>query len=248
MINLIEYLTQVLNDDQWVYEETGAIMINDGLSLDNKLLLDIISKLHERKERDYFWENLLHYLPQQYLSQNVFDYLLENKIGLITLAHMDLDDKQLKKLVTYAEEALFTLAKRYYSKKEYSPANFAIFLYEYNNDVLLDQLRSLQPDDSIKEQILYYFYSKNEKQRSKINKLIESKCLEITNDSFAIERAYKCAESIYNVALSRNIFTPIDILDSLKNISGIENASIIRRNSRDTLVFKKYLDGKQVRF
>ena len=243
-INLTEYLTRVLNDDQWIYEDACGIVAGDDSSVDDKLLLDIMSKLHERKERDPFWENLLDYLPQKSLSQNVFDYLLKNKIGLIRLAHMDLDDNKLKKLVMYAEEALFTLAKRYYGKKEYSVADFASFLCEYKNGTLLEQLGFIKPDNPKKGQILFYFYSKDKEYQSEIKKLIESKYLEITNDSSIIQVAYESNEPLYSLALSKNIFASIDILDALTNISGVENASYIRKNSRETLSLKKYIDNK----
>ncbi|MDR2527433.1 MAG: hypothetical protein LBD04_00225 [Synergistaceae bacterium] len=241
-MNLTEYLMWVLNDDQWITEDACDLAADDDSYVDEQLLLDIMSKLHERKERDRFWENLLDYLPPKSISQNVFDYLLKNKIGLTSLAHMNLDDNKLKKLTIYADEALYTLAQRYYGKKEYSVADFAGFLCKYNDDALVEQLGFIKPDNPEKEHILFYFYSKDEKHQSEINKLIESKYLEITDDYSKIQTAWKSNEPIYNLALSKNIFTSVDILEALTNISGVKNASCIRRNSRETLSLKKYLD------
>ena len=231
-----------MNDEQWIYEDACDVATGDDLHVDDKLLSDIASKLHERKERDLFWENLLDYLPTKSLSQNVFDYLLENKIALIRLAHMDLDDNKLKKLVIYAEEALFTLAKRYYGGKEYSVADFASFLCEYKNDELLWQLGYVRPDGREKEKVLFYFYFRDKKRQPEIDKLIKSRYFEITSDPSTIQSAYESNEPLYSLALSKNIFASVDILRALTNISGIKNASYIRRSSRETLLLKKYLD------
>jgi hypothetical protein len=241
-MNLTEYLMRLLNDDRWITEDVRDLSADDDSYVDEQLLLDIMSKLHEQKERDRFWENLLDYLPPKSISQNVFDYLLKNKIGLILLAHMNLDDNKLKKLLIYADEALYTLAKRYYGKKEYSAADFADFLCKYNDDALVEQLGFIKPDNPEKEHILFYFYSQDEKHQSEINKLIESKYLEITDDYLKIQTAWGNNEPLYNLALSKNIFTSVDILEALTNISGVKNASCIRRNSRETLSLKKYLD------
>ena len=246
-INVTEYLTRVLNDDRWIAEDVCDIEADDGRDVEEKLLLDVISKLHGRKERDLFWEDLLWlHLPQKALSGKVFRYLLKNEIGLIALAHMDLEDKKLEKLIPYAEEALFTLAKRYYGKSEYSVADFAGFLCRYNADSLLAQLGFVKPDNPRKEQILYYFYSRDERHRAEIGKLIESKHLEITSDLSLIRTAYESGEPLYNLALSKNMFAPVEILKALADISGVKNASAIRSNSRETLSLKKCLDLPQI--
>lgn len=255
-MNLAEYLKQIVNDNQWVYEEDCDLSAR-GITpdiVDEKLLLKVASKLHKQKERESFWNDLLDYLPEKSLTQNVFAYLLENKIALVSLAHRRSDDERLKKLIPYAEEALFTLAKRYYGQSKYYPSDFngeskysaedfAGFLCEYYYDALLEQLSSLKPDDPEKEIILFYFYSK--KHRPDVEKLIELRCLEITNDPVMIQSAYESNDPLRFLALSRNLFVPTDMLESLGNVSDIENASCIRSNARKTLSIKKYLDSHE---
>lgn len=253
-MKLAEYLKQIVSDDQWVYEnncDLSACGITPDI-VDEKLLLKVASKLHKQKERESFWNNLLDYLSEKSLTRNVFDYLLRNKIALVSLAHKRLDDEKLKKLIPYAEEALFTLAKRYYGQSEYYPSDFddetkyssedfAGFLCEYYYDALLEQLSSLKPDDPEKEQILFYFYSK--KHRPDVEKLIELRCLEITNDPVMIQSAYERNDPLRFLALSKNMFVAADMLESLGNVSDIENTSCIRNNARKTLSIKKYLDS-----
>lgn len=255
-MNLTEYLKQIVNDDQWDYEKDCDLSAR-GITpdiVDEKLLLKVASKLHKQKERESFWEDLLDYLPEKSLTQNVFGYLLENKIALVSLAHRRFDDERLKKLIPYAEEALFTLAKRYYGQSEYYPSDFdgeirysaedfAGFLCEYYYDALLEQLSSLKPDDPEKEMILFYFYSK--KHRPDVEKLIESKCPEATNDPATIQSAYESNAPLRFLALSRNLFVTTDMLESLGNVSDMENASCIRSNARKTLSIKKYLDSHE---
>ena len=255
-MNLAEYLKQIVNDNQWVYEEDCDLSAR-GITpdiVDEKLLLKVASKLHKQKERESFWNDLLDYLPEKSLTQNVFAYLLENKIALVSLAHRRSDDERLKKLIPYAEEALFTLAKRYYGQSEYYPSDFdgeirysaedfAGFLCEYYYDALLEQLGSLKPDDPEKEVILFYFYSK--KHRPDVEKLIELRCLEITNDPVMIQSAYERNDPLRFLALSRNMFATRDMLESLGNVFDIENASYIRSNARKTLSIKKYLDSHE---
>ena len=255
-MELSEYLKQIVNDDQWVYEndcDLSARGITPDI-VDEKLLLKVASKLHKQKERESFWEDLLDYLPEKSLTQNVFAYLLGNKIALVSLAHRRSDDERLKKLIPYAEEALFTLAKRYYGQSEYYPSgfdgksqysaeDFAAFLCEYYYDALLEQLNPLKPDDPEKEQILFYFYSK--KHHPDVEKLIELRCLEITNDPVMIQSAYERNDPLRFLALSRNMFATRDMLESLGNVFDIENASYIRSNARKTLSIKKYLDSHE---
>ena len=255
-MKLTEYLKQVVNDEQWVYKE-DCDLYACGITpdiVDEKLLLKVASKLHKQKERESFWNDLLDYLPEKSLTQNVFAYLLENKIALVSLAHRRSDDERLKKLIPYAEEALFTLAKRYYGQSEYYPSDFngeskysaedfAGFLCEYYYDALLEQLGSLKPDDPEKEIILFYFYSR--KHRPDVEKLIELRCLEITNDPVMIQSAYERNDPLRFLALSRNMFATRDMLESLGNVSDIENASCIRSNARKTLSIKKYLDSHE---
>ena len=100
-MKLAEYLKQVVNDDQWVYKE-DCDLYACGITpdiVDEKLLLKVASKLHKQKERESFWNDLLDYLPEKSLTQNVFAYLLENKIALVSLAHRRSDDERLKKLI-----------------------------------------------------------------------------------------------------------------------------------------------------
>jgi len=83
-MKLAEYLKQVVNDDQWDYEKDCDLSAR-GITpdiVDEKLLLKVASKLHKQKERESFWEDLLDYLPEKSLTQNVFAYLLGNKIRL----------------------------------------------------------------------------------------------------------------------------------------------------------------------
>ena len=242
-MNLLEYLKCVLLDNQylkWIADDSYYDkVLPEVLFVDELLLHEIISKFHQSDERNALWEAILSYLSPESISQSVFEYLMKNKIGIIALGHKDLDDKKLDTLANHVEEALFTLAKRFYKRDSYSCTDFCSFLKKHDHDMLLEQLLFETPNDPKKELILYYFYYRRD--QSRITRLIKAKKLRITESTEEIENAYKLKDYLLNLAISSNLFTPDEILEELAKISEMKYASKIRSNIKETLKFKKIL-------
>jgi hypothetical protein len=244
-MTISEYLKIVITDEkyiEWINDSFDEKIIHDMSFCDEELLLDVITKFHNTEIRDDFWNTILDYLSPKSLTQPVFDYLIKYEIGIVALAHMDLDDSKLKILSKYAEEALFTLAKPYYTNDNYSVDDFINLINNYNNDMLFEQLIFEKPSDSRKENALIYFYYNKEQHIEKINKIIMANKLKIENNLDEIEKAYKLEDFYFNLAISDNLFTPYCILEEMSEITGIKFASKIRMNSRKTIKIKAILE------
>ncbi len=235
-MDLTEYLQNVLKDEQYIE------WVNDGLSdrllpgksnIDERLLDEIIFKLNSRKERDCFWESILDFLsPESFNS--VFEYLVDEDIAVCKMGHMDLEDDKLEILSGYVEEALFTLAKRIYKGKQYSVDEFCDLLKKHDTGVILDQLLLVIPNNDEKKKALYYFYSQKEEYGSKIIELINVEKLIVTENIDEIQKAFESKNYLFYLAISKNLFTPSDILEELSKIKGMKFASEIRTNSQNT--------------
>ena len=65
--------------------------------------------------------------------------------------------------------------------------------------------------------------------------------ISISSDYYEIKRAYDVYidNFIILLAISKNVFSPDDVLNELLNIKNIKFAEKIRNNSRETLFIKK---------
>lgn len=255
-MNIVEYLKCVIKDDkyiEWINEvdKDNIVTFHNKVPIeqtfvDEELLLEVASKMHEKEEEleEEFWETILSYLSPESISQSVFDYLIKNHLGIISLSHIpELDDKKLEVLTEYEcrDEAVFFLGKKHYTNDKYSAKDFCKLLKKYANEWVLDQLLLYTPNDPKKEHILYYFYCGKEEQDEYSKSEIKAKKLRITDNLEEIRSAYTLNDPTLNLAIANNLFTPDDILEELTKISGIKCASEIRKNSRETKKIKNLL-------
>ena len=105
--------------------------IDEMISLNPQLLNELKDRLATNKMEEDVWDNLLSIMSPDELSEDVLNYLIQNRISLSRLCHMQLQDKWLIKLISYDEAPLYTLAKRYYLSDKYSLLDFLQFYNQY---------------------------------------------------------------------------------------------------------------------
>lgn len=235
-MNIVEYLCsmeQSGNNALWAEEEFDKRGISEAMHVKETLLLSIIKIIDDKAYRDSFWETVIVYILPISITDDVFKYFFSNRIAYIQLAHMELTDKQLKALSEFQEEALFTLAKRTYVSSQYSVIDLYNLLTRKRNISLLEQLQLVTPSDIEKKSLLLYFFGKIDEKR--IEELIKTEYLKITNDVELIDEAFRSGNPLYWQAITKNYFTPSAILLELSTVKGVKNASEIRESSLETL-------------
>lgn len=200
---------------------------------DIRLLLETVPGMES-----VIWEQILEQIEPDCLSDPLLKYFFEHKIALTTLGHMELPNQWLKRFGQYVEEALFTLGKRLYRNEEYSVADFANLLTEYQSDSLLNILISQTPSHQSKRSVLVRAcseYGSADTQRS-CSSMLQRERLLLSVDPVALNNAYygdRDPEVL--LALSQNLFTPKDVLEALTQIKSVSKAQIIRQSAQTTL-------------
>lgn len=214
------------------------------ISLDAQLQNELIYRLAKNPSEEIVWDTLLPLIQPDQLSENLFHYLVQNQISLLTLCHMPLQDKWLMKLVAYDDAPIYTLAKRYYLSDKYSPLDFMQFYNQYlrnNDDIALHLLDLYGKSD--KRGLLIFLCSNNKEFKNK-EKLqwyqVAEQVRGMTNSSDiqAIYRKYNKIGIILN-EIASNYFTPKEILSELLSVKEILYANKIRKNSEKTLKIKQ---------
>jgi hypothetical protein len=210
--------------------------------VDPLLLEELVTLLQNSNLEMLFWENIISLVSVDSISSNLFDYLVENKIALVPLAHLNLDNNKLEKISKYEADALFTLAKRYYENESYSIDLFCEFLSKHISGEMYEQLTFLSKGELNKKNLLHYFICQTNVSveiKEEIQKIIRAEELSITNDISKLRNAYEENDSLLLLSISSNFFTPIDILEKLSVIPKVKHASLIRKNSLRQLELKK---------
>ena len=99
----------------------------------------VLYKICERltnEEQEKVWDSLLSVLDVDSITDEIIEYLVKNKISILTLCHLELSNKWLIKLLDYDDAPIYTISKRYYLSSEYSFSQFVEFycshLCKYN--------------------------------------------------------------------------------------------------------------------
>lgn len=120
---------------------------------------------------------------------------------------------------------------------------FADLLVKVGREEIFYQLiKFCNPSSWEKLSALLYYFSKQSNSsefEDVVNKQIFALELQWSNDEKMLRNAYKDKVAQYNLALSKNMFTPNDILEELSHLKGMNNCKMIRVNSLQTLRIKK---------
>lgn len=197
--------------------------------------------LFQNTEETELWELLLEHVDCSSLSDDVISYLINNKIALVSLCHLPLKDKWLKKLIYYDEDALMQLSERYYLSNLYSDSFFAEFYYHYLSksqrciQLLLDFY-----EDSSKRTLLLYLCKSDPNYQQFINSYLIADTMTKCTDPDKIRATYNQynQNAIIVTKIAKNYFTPNDILLSLFQTQNCPFASSIRKASKKTFETK----------
>lgn len=220
------------------------------VSLDPALQNELRIRLETNTLEEAAWDNLLPVMDPNELSEDVFNYLVQNRISLLTLCHMQLNDECLMKLTAYDEAPVYTLAERYYLSDKYSESDFLKFYEKYLRDRGDISLHLLDVyGKTAKRGSLIFVCSNNEKfeDREKLQwHRVADQVQGLTNgtDIRSVYKEYQTA-GVVLAEIASNCFTPNDILSELLSVKGILHASKIRRNSEKTLKLKRLAEQKQ---
>ena len=175
------------------------------------------------------------------LSEEKFNYLLENKIDLIDLAHEDLPDEWLFKLIQYDSAALYTLSRRYFLLDKYSSRDFEYFYSQYlylNPDISL-WLLDLYVDCGKRKQLIDLCI-KSDFAHEYLCRFrghwIADNVSNMTNpeEIFKIYNS-NSKEGIILLKIAGNIHTSKELLAKLTNTKDVLFAKQIRSKSRETM-------------
>ena len=213
---------------------------DDRISLSLQLQTELITRLYKCELEEEVWDSLLSVVSPNALSEDVFNYLIQNNISIITLCHMDLQDDWLIKLSVFDNAPLYTLATRYYTLDKYSLQDFR-WLYDHilisNNDIvvhlldifgntskrsLLISLCSDTKDFEYKEFLEWH------RVADQVRDITDGKTIS------SIYVKYSKAGTVLN-EIAKNYNTPEEILMELSSIKGIKDSRKIRNNSLNTL-------------
>jgi hypothetical protein len=226
------------------FDESETVSLNS--ELQNKLK----NRLITNPSQEYIWDYLLSIMNPCELSEDVFRYLIKNRISLLTLCHMQLPDEWLTELIEYDDAPVYTLAERYYLSDKYSSLDFLKFYNQYlqgRDEVSLHLLDFYGKSD--KRGLLISLCSNNEKfedtEKLQWHRVADRvKGLTSSEEIRSIYKEYKTVGVIL-FEIASNYFTPKEILLELVSVKGILYANKIRKNSEKTLKLKQLTEQKQ---
>lgn len=246
-MTLLEYLKNIYYD----FDNISNIF-HDDLELlrlhkednDCAILIEKIQViLHGNKYESDFWEVIFDYIDENLLTDISIKYFIDNDIGLVRLAHLNLSDKWLRRISDKVDEALLTLSKRFYNSKNYSTQQFISLLCEfYKKSYVFSALLLFKSDNEEKNRaLLYYLHIYNEDKQN-IHEEILSYILSYTDDTNLIRHYYKTNNYMLLLGICKNFFTPNDILEELSHIKNIRMSKNIRSLSLQTLKNKAIIN------
>jgi hypothetical protein len=224
--------------------------IGETISLNSVLQNELRKRLAKNPLEETVWDCLLPIIKPDELSEEVFLYLSENRISLLTLCHMQLRDEWLMKLTEYDDAPVYTLAKRYYLSDKYSSLDFFEFYNQYlrgRDDISLYLLDIYGKVD--KRGLLIFLCSNNEKfeDTERLQWYRVADRVQGLTSGADIQSIYKEYQTVGVVLLeiANNYFTPKEILLELLSVKGILYANKIRKNSEKTLKLKQLAEQKR---
>lgn len=182
------------------------------------------------------------------LTDNVFDFLVENEIDLDYLSHLPLRDEQLlilfNKNCQLCEESAFTLIDRALKDNVTVQGfvnifsrccNEAVSKYLFGSILLRRDIDSLLKAKVLEAiQFIKKSYSSNEDIFKKSIEFENFLALRETEDIEFISQSYNLNNYIFNIALSQNVNTPIEIINELCSLNKVKFSKIIRTNAIKT--------------
>ena len=253
-MNVIECrLNEILsvNDDiaNEILKMCEDLNTGEMIFLNPQLLKELRERLAMNKMEEDVWDSLLSIMSPNALSEDVLNYLIQNRISLTRLCHMQLQDKWLAKLISCDEAPLYTLAKRFYLSDKYSLLDFLQFYNKYlwnKSDVCLHLLDMYENVD--KRGLLIFLCSKNEKFEHKEMlqwHQVADQVRGLTN-STDIKSIYNEYQNVGIVLteIASNYFTSEEILLKLLSVKEIKCANKIRKRSEETLKLKRIAEQK----
>lgn len=206
------------------------------------------SKLNGTDLEEQFWDQSLQYLEYNPGLDELLNYLIDNRIALLTLGHLSLPDQFLWRLVDDVDEAILTLGKRYYQNQKYSIEDFIWFLNKYHNKPWLwDSLLhgellgyGCSPDagkSTILVKLLFAKTDFDDLKRYVIQTRI-AKRLEKTSCQKLLLKYYRTNNPYYWRAIASNPAAPSFLLQELSIVEKVKYASQIRNLAKINLECK----------
>lgn len=217
--------------------------MNETKTLVNEINENIKDK-SEAEKREYLEELYNNGL----LTERVLDFLINEEICIDYLAHLPLSNVQLLKLFNknrqVCAEAAFTIIDRGL-EKETSIEDFNIAFSNCCNEevgqyLLTTMLLKPDIDDVLINKYLNairYIRENCKYDEELFEKAIEFENfikLRFTDDIAYIKECYKKKNYIYNIAISQNDNTPIEIINELCLLKEVKYSKIIRANAVGT--------------
>lgn len=217
--------------------------IKNLVSIENdKIISDFKNKLQGHDFENEIWDETLYHYPKQ-LPDEICLYLIENKIAITTLGHTRQSDKIMWILGKYVDEAALTLGKEIYNKESYSLDELNRLLETfYDMHWLWNSLIFENPSCSDKLDLFNGLLDKRDdfidiKER-KLELDVE-KVLKQTNSVDLITKYFADNNPRFYQLIAQNPYTPIDLLNELKDIKDIIFARNIRNYAIENIRNRK---------
>lgn len=239
-VNFINSLLESNPEDKHIFSEIKRAIIDNKLN-DTQLLHHLISFFDNKKERDEFWEDVILEIDPDSMDDKSFDYFVRNKIALDKISHLKLNDSQLVQLCNDYDEAYITLLSRY-CNNENATNKFLELISACKSDNVIKYMLSVPMKNREKKEKMYALIEKNTElsNETKIesNEWSVANNLEVTEDVELIVEKYNSGKYLYLLSISKNINTPLELLEKMKNVSQIKYSTQIRNNSKQTIKIK----------
>lgn len=179
-------------------------------------------------------------IPISEFTDEILEYLIDNKIAITELSHIELPEKWLVKLIKYDSMPLYRLAYKYYIDDNFSKEKFAEFFRQYLKDSpdIVSTLLNLSEGRLKRRELIELCMESN---NNCIRKYGESYSLadyvKNLNDPIKILMCYRenSDNSIIVKEVAKNIFTPAELLIILEQIKKVKDAKSIRILAKENL-------------
>ncbi len=234
-----EYLNGLIHHRPLSDIEKSQLIID----LQNGTLYSFIKdKLFSVEVEESLWEQILNILPIDCISDSLVQFLIKNKLALVTLGHLSLSDKWLYILAEYDDEPKYQLSDRFATERQIDSDVVIRFLQFAERDCRLYEytLEQCRIDTEQWKVAIFYGLHSHSEEIVSVSKDAYERALAGTAVDPEWLRTYYLAHSQEGkalLAISQNCYTPEDILQELEKTKSILLASKIRESSRKTRTF-----------
>lgn len=248
--NFLKILTGICNGDdidiQLIEKQCSNI---EEIFIPPAMLNDLIDKLDCDSRRNEFWDLMVSHIHVSSFTDDQINYFYKNEIAVISFCHKELSDKWLKKYMKFDDAPLYTLSIRCYKNSSYSCEQFSLFAQKYilkSKEVYSFLLEYMEISE--KWHILIYLGKQDtcEDIQKIANTFSEIFYLSYMANEEEIINAYLSNKKNGRVllAIAKNIYTPMYILEELSCISNVYQSSIIKRTSTEVMKIKKAINKR----